>query len=272
MLNERHIRNLAAFFVLCCFLNQLWFIYHGLTLFQYDPVFFSNKLDLTGNILMAFRFHEGLLHSPVLCIVADTLFLALPAVLLWCVLRQSKVTSIAAILCGLYNMAYAWFISLFTWVSIEVYSAFIFIPFLFASNESKNRFYLLHIIRYIFLLIFFSTAWWKWRTGSIFNQEQFSAILLQQQSAYLAGNPQSFYADVIRLFISHPVYSFIVYWIVFVGEALFAIGFFTRRFDKILAVMFVAFVILDYFIMKINYFTWLPFLGCLWYSRKRIPA
>jgi hypothetical protein len=44
------------------------------------------------------------------------------------------------------------------------------------------------------------------------------------------------------------------------------IGLFTRRYDRILLVVFCAFLFADYFLMQIYYFIWLAFTGCFYFS------
>jgi hypothetical protein len=126
-------------------------------------------------------------------------------------------------------------------------------------------------MRYIFLLIFFSTACWKIRAGGIFNPEQMSGILVSQHSACLAAHPAGWYAKFIMFFISSGKISYTIYILATALELFFFIGFFTKRFDRLLICLFLLFILFDCFFMKINYVSWASFLGCLWFSGYAEP-
>jgi hypothetical protein len=54
-------------------------------------------------------------------------------------------------------------------------------------------------------------------------------------------------------------------------ELLFAIGFFTKKYDKWLIAGFLAFLAFDYWVMRIPYFEVMPYLLCLYFSKYSIP-
>ena len=248
-----------------------WFAWYELTLFQQAPVFFLNKADISGNALLATGIADGITSSPVFCLVLDGLFFLLPFFLVAAVRRESRFTTTIAILSVLYNMAYAYLFSIFTFVSIEVFTGWLFVPLVFASAKLRTNYYLLHCIRLIFLVIFFSTALWKIRSGGLFNTEQLSAVLLRQHASLLVSDPSSWFSRVLVFIIGHPAISYTLYLLAFALEFIFIVGFFTRRFDKFLIACFIGFIVFDYFLMEINYFPWAPFLGVLYYSRFAEP-
>ncbi len=60
--------------------------------------------------------------------------------------------------------------------------------------------------------------------------------------------------------------SYAIYLTAFLFEFAFVIGFFTRKLDRFFIVIFCLFIMFDYLLMGINYFSWLPFLGTLYFS------
>jgi hypothetical protein len=169
-------------------------------------------------------------------------------------------------------MAYAYVFSIFTFVSIEVFTAWMFVPLVFASSNIRTNYYLLHIVRILFLLIFFSTALWKVRAGGVFNAEQLSAILLRQHASLLLSDASSWFSQLVLFLIGNKALSYTIYLLAFLLEFIFVIGLFTRRYDRLLIVSFVLFLVFDYLLMEINYFPWTPFLGCLIFSRLEEPG
>lgn len=98
-----------------------------------------------------------------------------------------------------------------------------------------------------------------------------SAILLSQHSSLLAGVPNNWYSQLILFLIRHETLSWLLYWAGALAEGVFVLAFFSKRFDKWLMLSFFGFVLFDYLLMGINYFTWLPFMGCFYFSRFELP-
>ncbi len=248
-----------------------WFAWHGLTLFQQAPVFFLNKLDISGNVLLSAGLAESAISSGKLRLAADVTFFLLPFVLALSVFLQSKFVTFVALFTAVFNMAYAYLFSVFTFVSIEVFTAWMFVPLVFASSNLRTNYYLLHIVRIIFLLIFFSTALWKIRAGGVFNPDQLSAVLLRQHASLLLSDSSSLFSQLLTFLIANKTLSYTIYLLAFLLEFSFVLGFFTRRYDRLLIACFILFLLFDYLLMEINYFPWTPFLGCLFFSRRKEP-
>ncbi|RYG42161.1 MAG: hypothetical protein EOO01_23635 [Chitinophagaceae bacterium] len=272
MLSNKHITTLALFYLGCALVSFAWFAWHGLTLFQQAPVFFLNKLDISGNALLSTGIANSVISSRTMRFVADAVFLLLPVVLALAVFFKIRLVTFVAILTALFNMAYAYLFSIFTFVSIEVFTAWMFVPLVFASSNIRTNYYLLQIVRIIFLLIFFSTALWKIRAGGLFNPEQLSAILFRQHASLLLSDSSSLFSQLLTFLIGNKAICYTLYLLAFLLEFIFIIGFFTRRYDRLLIACFILFLVFDYLLMEINYFPWTPFLGCLFFSRREEPV
>jgi len=269
-IHKLHIKQLALFYLICFGLNQCWSVFHGLYFVAVQPIFFLNKLDLTGNLLMSTGFQQLIMNHTLVRWVLDIGFMSMPFALYMAVIKEWKIQKAIAIFTALFVMLYGYFFSMMSSMSIEMYIAWMLFPLLFSGKTVDAFYYRLHILRYLFVLFFFSTALWKIRAGGIFNPEQFSAILLQQHLPVLVSAPQYWFSELIHWVLNHPHVSFTLYLLATAIEFVFVIGFFTKKYDRILAVLLCCFLVMDYFLMEINYFPWLPFLGCLYFSRYKL--
>ena len=167
----------------------------------------------------------------------------------------------------LFNLLYAFCFSIMSFVSIKVMLAFMTVPFIFMFRKPKDFSFAIESIRILFILFFFSTAVWKIRAGGIFNIDQMSGILLGQHNYLFLNKYPGGFKDIIGYLIERPQLSYFLYLAAFSAEFIFIIGFFTKRFDKLLIVLFILFALFNYMLMNINYFSWLPFAGCLYFAK-----
>lgn len=123
------------------------------------------------------------------------------------------------------------------------------IPFF---SKSEKRFdFLWQAVRYYLLYVFASAALWKILRGSAFNVEQLSSILKAQQLDLLLQNPDSLRAAISSYLIAHPTTAHYVLLINVALQLFFITGFFTKRFDSILLLLSIIFVVANYFVMSI---------------------
>lgn len=121
----------------------------------------------------------------------------------------------------------------------------------FFSKEEKRFTLLWQGARYYMLYIFASAALWKLLRGSAFHVEQLSSILKAQQLDLLLQNPDSLRANISAYLISHPQIGHIILLMNVAVQLLFAIGFFTKRFDATLLILSIVFVVANYFVMSV---------------------
>jgi hypothetical protein len=270
LVTEKHIKQFAVFYLACFVIIYSWFIYHGLLFSLIEPVFFLNRLDVTHNIFMLTNLQHYLLNSEWLRIGFDTIYLLLPLLLLYTCLKEKKIQTVVAVVMVAFNILYNSFFSTISVVSIENFGAWMFVPLVFLARTPKSFYYTMHICRLLFIIIFLSAGLWKIRAGGVFNIEEMSAILFRQHGSYLAVGNDGWYSSFITYLINHQGLSYALYLFATVSEIAFVVGFFTTRFDKYLIVLFCLFAISDYLVMGINYFTWLPFMGCFYFSKYHL--
>jgi len=246
-----------------------WYFYYGLTLSKVNPVLFVNRLDFTRNILMLTNLQGMLLKYFWLRVSFDVIYCLLPILLAFAVLKEKYYTKWVVVVTILFNMCYGIFMASFTYISLDLYIAWFYVPFVFYPNTAKGYYFSFHSIRIVFLLIFFTAGIWKIRTGAIFNADQMSGILLLQHKQYLAGNPSNWFSQLVYFLVQHSYYSYVLYLLGTIAELAFIIGFFTKKYDKWLMVAFLLFFIADYFLMRINYSNWMVFAGLLYFSQLK---
>ncbi len=266
-LSSTHRKQFAVFYFICLTIYYGWYYYHGLLLHQLGPVFFHNRLDLTANMIGLTNLPNVVIDHRSLQVLFDGLFFLLPLLLCVSCVKGYRWQYFLAIVTAVFNLVYAVLLSSMSPSSIEGFTGWIMLPIVLIFRKEESFYYALQSMRYFFLLIFFSSALWKIRAGGIFNTEQMSAVLLEQHAAYLVAAPGDWFSRFISYLVVHKQLSYTIYLIATLCEFVFLVGFFTRKYDRLLMIVFLVFVTTDYFLMRINYFSWTAFLGCLWFSR-----
>lgn len=265
-LSNKNTHQFAIFYAICSVFSYSWYQYYNLTFSSLSPVYFTNRLDLTLNIVLMSNLQHILISNKWLRILFDILFLIFPVFLMYCFIKTNKFQKTLAIITSIFCTVYSLMFSAMSFISIEVFLAWMLIPLIFFSKNIKSFYYFMHSLRILFIIFFFSGSLWKVFSNAIFNTEQMSSILLFQHANYLASEGSTIYKGVLFFLIKHSTISLIFYLAAFFAEFIFIIGLFTKKFDKGLIFIFCLFLFFDYAIMGINYTSWLPFMGCFYFS------
>ncbi len=268
---DKHRRQFATWYIFCFLIWFAWLLFHGLLFTSLNPVFFVNRPDVTLNLFMLTDVQSLLIKYKGVRILFDFVYFLLPVLLVIAVYKK-RFNRTLATLTVFFHLLYSLLISSMSIVSPEIFVAWMTVPVIFYARSVSGFYYLLHILRIFFLLIFFSAGIWKIRTGAVFNAEQMSGILLGQHASYLANSPGTVYGKMILYLVNHIYLSYFLYLSAVVAELSFGIGFFTKKFDKYLIIIFCLFLLFNYIMMGINYTGWLAFLGCLYFSKCKISG
>jgi hypothetical protein len=265
--NNRY-KKILALYTLCLAGWAGWLFVTKSLLFQVQPDFLFNRLDLTLNLILSTGLHSWVLEHPSALKYLDLLFLIHP-LFLWVIIRWPAWTwlSIPVIL---FNLTYSLMASAYTLNSIQCWIGWFLIPVLFMFQGQHPRAFALAGLRLSFVLIFFSAGLWKIRAGGIFDVEVMSGILITQHTSELAYRPDGHFAQFIEWLIEHPMVGYGLYSASCLLELIYGIGLFTRRWDKWLSWSLIAFILLNLLIMRINYTPWLAFLGIFWNPESTI--
>jgi len=270
-LNSTHRKKFIFFYSTCFLLSYCWLAFNGLLLHQLKPVFFTSRLDVSLNILALTGLQNAIIGNHFLQLLFDGIYFLIPLLLVFTCIINSRIQFFIALLNSLFNLAYALLLSSLSTLSIEGFVCWIILPLIFIFKKDRAFYFAVNCTRYIFLLIFFSSGLWKIRAGGLFNTEQMGGVLLLQHTAYLATVSHDWFSSFIIYLIKHPLLSYAIYLAATMAELFFVVGFFTKKLDNVLMVLFLLFVITDLFLMRINYFAWISFLGCLWFAKYKEP-
>ncbi|WP_207492900.1 hypothetical protein [Aridibaculum aurantiacum] len=244
--------------------------WNGLFLYQAQPHLFNNRYDVFTWIFMKTGIHQWLLDNPACWKFFDVVFYAMPA--LFFLLNSWKISAgrLAAVAMLIINWIYIQCFTLYPTNSIESYTAWLLFPLLFMMASVQSFYYVFHGLRYFFLYFFASAGVWKITQMAIFNGEQMSGVLLFQHAEYLVSSPGYWYTNFIYWLARNPSISYCLYLAGLLLELCFFIGFFTRRYDRLLIVLFIVFLLADILLMRIHYWEVAPFLITLWYSKLKL--
>lgn len=139
------------------------------------------------------------------------------------------------------------------------------IPFLFYQKKIFS--WLWNGVRYYTLWLMFSAALWKIIRGSAFYPQQGKNIFLQNQTgAIIESGPAAMQLFLLSnewlLIASFPIGVLL--------EALFVIGFFTKRFDRYLAIVLIILIAGFRLLADATFFELLILILPLWFS-ERLP-
>ena len=143
---------------------------------------------------------------------------------------------------------------------------FVLLPFLFTNL--KNRQIVFEMTRYFLLFFYVSAAYFKIHSGSLFIPDHFSHAVINQFTPYFLEQSFSIRTDFNLYLIAHPHFAQALYIIAAASELMMLIGFFTKKFDRQLTIIILAFHFSNWFIMDIAPIGQLAFIFTLFYSDK----
>jgi hypothetical protein len=240
--------------------------WHNMLLYQMDPQFFVNRMDMTTWLLMSTGLHKAFLQHRWLLGAMDVLLLLLPVSYFRLQQKGHRWQYALGWTILLFNFVYFQIYTLYPTTSIEGYIGLMAMPLLFTCRSNQRFFFTYHFLRFLFLYFFASAGFWKLKAGGFFNLEQMSATLLNHHAAYMVTSPDAWLTKLYTWLASNKTIAWGLYAAATVFELSFLIGFFTRRFDKILLILFVIFLCMDWLIMRIPYFEMGIMLLTLWWS------
>lgn len=149
-----------------------------------------------------------------------------------------------------------YFLSLNIFLGHDYHSlvGFILLPLPFLFKKSSRYLLAWDFVRYYFVYIMVSAALWKIFRGTAFSKDHFSEVLFRQNALDWALNPNSLFHQMgIYLFENHALAQ-ALFLVVILLQLSFSAALFTRRYDKILALLFLIFTVFNQLIMGV--FSW----------------
>jgi hypothetical protein len=264
---QLHKKEIIKWYCVLFYALLVFKIFNGKLLFQIQPIFFSVKMDMLTYLLLLLNPHRIILNNPSTWLVLDVCFYSMPLIYFTIHKYKERYTTIAAIILLLINILYVQLYILYSLDSIEIQIAWLVFPVLFLTKKETSFYLLANGLRYYFLFLFTSAGVWKFTQYGIFNVQQFSNILLVQHKEILTAQI-TVYQNFIYWLINHSTISYLLYVAGALLELFFIVGYFTKKYDWLLAIATIIFLVFDYALMRIIYFDWLPFLLLLYYKPK----
>lgn len=250
----------AVYYVIVFYTVFFYRLYNGVLLCQLEPLFWVVRDDIFSFLFLQTGIPQWLVLHPAAYLVFDMVFYLTPAAFLAVVIVNKRSVPHAAFVMLVVNWLYIQTYTLYPTSSVTLYIAWLLFPVVFlVRNEVLFRL-LLQGLRYFFLYFFFSAGIWKIVNGGMFNPLQMSAVLLEQHKDILAASGEWWMKEWMSWLVAHPEVSYTLYLLAACLELSFVVGFFSRRYDGLLAVLYVFFLIGDHLVMRIPYYETLPFL------------
>ncbi len=239
------------------------------TLLQVHPVLFYYNRDLAELMLIGSGLPRFMIAHPASFAFADTLAFLLPIPLLGYAFTKDRFSPFLGWVFFVYLTLYLLLADLFWEIHHGPFILYILIALAFVTNREDRFYFILRGCRYYFLYIFVSAALWKTVRGAVFDGHQMSHILLLQHIDLLTTDCQTALCRFYAWLIGHPPIAQGLYIGAIVMESVFTVGFFTRRFDRLLLGIAVLFVAADLLVMRIPYWTLLLGGITLWMDKGR---
>jgi len=123
------------------------------------------------------------------------------------------------------------------------------LPFCFKQDKAFAL--ISEFSRYFLIYILTVSAFYKFHNGALFDPTNFAVTLVNQHSDLATLNPEHLCYKVAHVLMTHPPLAGLSYILLFIAQALFIVGFFTRKFDNWLFITLIIFAITTYIVMRI---------------------
>ena len=238
-------------------------------LFQVHPVLFYYNRDLAELAVIGSGLPRYMIAHPITFAIADILAFLLPMPLLLHAFRKDRFSPVMGWVFCLFLTLYLLLADLFWEIHHGPFILYVLLSFAFLTNREERFYFILRGCRYYFLYIFVSAALWKTVRGAAFDGQEMSHILLLQHIDLLSTDCQTGLCRFYAWLIGHPAVAQGFYLGAVLMEAVFVVGFFTRRFDRLLLGLAILFVTADLLVMRIPYWTLLLGGITLWMDNSR---
>jgi hypothetical protein len=209
---------------------EIYLYYSNTLLYQLkEPVLKLLDLDITYYIFHFLKIPETIINNSLLSLSFDLILFFLIILIIIFPLKRFLILTYLIL----------FFIYLITRNSYGVFHEHLFngvifavFPFIFKSNLTTK--YLWEFTRYLHLFIYFSAFLWKIGRFSFFDSNQLSSIIELNLTSYMLENPKTYFTYFYKSILLHPYLLFLMGLMGLLFEALFLIGFFTKKYDSYL--------------------------------------
>lgn len=244
-------------------LEYLLFVFSGVSFsFLHGNGFFSIEADPAFWIFYLARIPQFITANQWAGILLDSTIVSL----LLLFIRNPFDNRIAIILFILLLLFYVTLMGHLAHHNYQFGFVILFIPFMFKKDMNKS--FAFEAIRFFLLFFYVSAALLKLWSNALTNEFHLSHLICGQFTPYYLEANTGLRTDANLFLITHPAFSYALYFASVILELVVIIGFFTNRFDKWLVVLILAFHFSNWFLMDIAPFGQIAFVCMLFLSKK----
>ena len=239
------------------------FIFSGVSFsFLHGDPFFNIEIDPAFWIVYGLRLPQFIVSHYWLGFMLDVSVLALLIALIY----KPFNNRLALLLLLLLLIFYLTLMGYLTHRNYQFGFFMVFIPFIFKKTANRNFAY--EATRYFLLIFYTSSAFLKLLNNSLSDVSHLSHAVSTQFTPYFVEGNTGIRTNINLYLINHPAAAYPLYLVSFVAELIPIAGFFTRRFDKWIALLLLVFHFMNWLIMDIAPFGQIAFICLLFISRS----
>jgi hypothetical protein len=263
--NSTNIALAKKLKLIFCFvlLEYLVFIYSGVSFsFLHGDSFFSIGTDPVFWAFYLARFPQFIAANQWLGILLD---ISIPILLLLLIINPFNHKA-ARIVFFLLLLFYIMLMGYKAHRNYQVGFALLFFPFIFRKEINKS--FAFEAIRYFLLFFYVSAAVLKIWSHAFADHALFSHLITSQFTPYFLEGNTGLRTNANLFLIGHPIVTQVLYNASIVIEFAAILGFFTKRFDKSIAIVVLLFHFCNWFIMDIAPLGQISFICLLFVSNE----
>lgn len=249
-------------------LEYLLFVFSGVSFsYLYGNGFFSLEADPVPWIFYLANIPQFITTHQWLGIVLDISVIGL----LLLFIRNPFDHKLAILLFILLLLFYVTFMGHLAHHNYQFGFCLIFIPFMFKNDMSRRLAF--EATRYFLLFFYLSAAILKIWYGTFSNTAHLSHLVSGQFTPYFLEGNTGIRTSVNFYLSSHHLVSYSLFIASIILELVSLVGFFSKSFDKLIAVLVLLFHFTNWFIMDIAPFGQIAFVCMLFFSNQlKLPS
>ena len=254
--------SLQRILLLALACDWLAFVVSGVSFsFLHNDPFFSFGVDGAHWLLYAAGIPQAIVAQQWLGLACDFLIFLLLALLVYNPFNNKIALTLAAMLL----LYYVTLTGYHTHRNFQSGFVLVMLPFLFKKIKSREMAY--EATRYFLLFFYVSSALLKLFSPALFDSTHFSNILSQQFVPYFLEENTGWRTNLNLYLVNHAAFAQVLFIAGFAMELATITGFFTKRFDRWLAMLILLFHFTNWVLMDIAPLGQLAFI-CLLFMKS----
>jgi hypothetical protein len=253
---------LQRFLLVLLACEWLAFVLSGVSFsFLHNDPFFSIGVDPVYWLFYGIGIPQAIVTQQWMAIAADIMIFLLLALLI----KNPSNNKIAFTLMLMLLLFYVTLTGYHTHRNYQAGFFLVLVPFIFKPEKSRQMAY--EAARYFLLFFYTSSAVLKLFSSSLYDGGHFSHVLTQQFVPYFLEGNTGWRTDLNLYLVNHPGIAQVLFVAGFIVELVTVIGFFTKRFDRQLAILLLSFHFVNWILMDIAPIGQLAFI-CLLFMKR----